>query len=624
MDHRPPPSPHRFHTQASPLRASKDALAPTTPATGAVQWSERTLHQPSPNRTEAAAAMMHLFASSSTESTATAVPSNPLALRLPVHPPVPGVKVKRRYVRKVPRKPSTAVKKLVKISEAPTNEGNTTGTNGVAISIAPPSVPERTVDTEKLEPKQGNNTDDVRFFPFREYNRKEKSLGLLCENFLKLYRSDQVSEICLDRAAAQLGVERRRIYDIVNILESIHLVSRKSKNLYNWHGLSALPVSTAAMKQKYADAQNEGSGGYDYNFKDRRRGKSLSKLSQMFVQLFLKKDQCIIPLDQAAKQLIQMEESENEEDRLLKTKIRRLYDVANVLVSVGLIEKLQLSNSRKPVFRWKNRTGSESEAVATEASEVDGSMQVDDVSIAAVKDEAAKNSSPSSEESDNGADDSSSESASEKGDNKRKHVTCASPSGSSSSSDDDGERSKRIKGEEPSTITTTGTTTEASSSPSTRQFLRFDQNDMPIHPQLVLQEQQLSVRQFMQQYIREYVDYIILQQVRNSESTTTQATTQAVVSALAQDIQSTPISMPSLVNRVTSDLAGSLHDLLFASTSSTSPQSVAELFEARVAPKPSAITSSPSSEASSSGQEELETQTRRLFAAVAKPAAESA
>jgi len=44
--------------------------------------------------------------------------------------------------------------------------------------------------------------------------------------------------------------------------------------------------------------------------------------------------------------------------RSLKTKIRRLYDIANVLVSIGLIEKLNggnnMSNSLKhrPSFRW--------------------------------------------------------------------------------------------------------------------------------------------------------------------------------------------------------------------------------------------------------------------------------
>lgn len=82
-----------------------------------------------------------------------------------------------------------------------------------------------------------------------------------CCSFLNLYRDDHLAEICLDRAARELGVERRRIYDIVNILESIHLVSRKSKNLYNWHGLSALPVSVEAMKQRYDEAALQTASG---------------------------------------------------------------------------------------------------------------------------------------------------------------------------------------------------------------------------------------------------------------------------------------------------------------------------------------------------------------------------
>lgn len=40
------------------------------------------------------------------------------------------------------------------------------------------------------------------------------------------------------------------------------------------------------------------------------------------------------------------------DERVLKTKIRRLYDIANVLQSIGLIKKTHKSTNRKPAFRW--------------------------------------------------------------------------------------------------------------------------------------------------------------------------------------------------------------------------------------------------------------------------------
>jgi len=42
--------------------------------------------------------------------------------------------------------------------------------------------------------------------------------------------------ISLDAVAGTLGVERRRIYDVTNILEALDMVSRKTKNAYVWHG----------------------------------------------------------------------------------------------------------------------------------------------------------------------------------------------------------------------------------------------------------------------------------------------------------------------------------------------------------------------------------------------------
>eukprot|EP00178_Gracilaria_changii_P028093 TRINITY_DN955_c0_g1_i2.p1 TRINITY_DN955_c0_g1~~TRINITY_DN955_c0_g1_i2.p1 ORF type:complete len:542 (-),score=79.71 TRINITY_DN955_c0_g1_i2:4674-6299(-) len=90
-----------------------------------------------------------------------------------------------------------------------------------------------------------------------------------------------------------------------------------------------------------------------------RKEKSLGVLSQRFVQLFLLAGNGAVSLDQAAVQLLGRSPSdpltvspvEGDATKLLKTKVRRLYDIANILSSLRLIEKVHTVN-RKPAFKW--------------------------------------------------------------------------------------------------------------------------------------------------------------------------------------------------------------------------------------------------------------------------------
>ncbi|XP_013373230.1 PREDICTED: transcription factor E2F7 isoform X2 [Chinchilla lanigera] len=225
-------------------------------------------------------------------------------------------------------------------------------------------------------------------------SRKQKSLGLLCQKFLARYPSYPLSTekttISLDEVAVSLGVERRRIYDIVNVLESLHLVSRVAKNQYGWHGRHSLPKTLrtlqrlgeeqkyeeqmAHLQQKeldlmeykfgehrkngYPDSQDQqlldfSEPDYSSSSANSRKDKSLRIMSQKFVMLFLVSKTKIVTLDVAAKILI--EESQDTPDHSkFKTKVRRLYDIANVLTSLALIKKVHVTEERgrKPAFKW--------------------------------------------------------------------------------------------------------------------------------------------------------------------------------------------------------------------------------------------------------------------------------
>ncbi|XP_026984291.1 transcription factor E2F3 isoform X2 [Orcinus orca] len=72
----------------------------------------------------------------------------------------------------------------------------------------------------------------------KKKTRYDTSLGLLTKKFIQLLSQSPDGVLDLNKAAEVLKVQKRRIYDITNVLEGIHLIKKKSKNNVQWMGCS--------------------------------------------------------------------------------------------------------------------------------------------------------------------------------------------------------------------------------------------------------------------------------------------------------------------------------------------------------------------------------------------------
>ncbi|CAI0391345.1 unnamed protein product [Linum tenue] len=87
--------------------------------------------------------------------------------------------------------------------------------------------------------------------------RYDSSLGLLTKKFVKLIREAEDGIIDLNKAAETLEVQKRRIYDITNVLEGIGLIEKTLKNRIRWKGADASNSGNADGNSSQLQAEIE-------------------------------------------------------------------------------------------------------------------------------------------------------------------------------------------------------------------------------------------------------------------------------------------------------------------------------------------------------------------------------
>ncbi|KAL5722358.1 E2F transcription factor-like E2FE [Ranunculus cassubicifolius] len=209
-----------------------------------------------------------------------------------------------------------------------------------------------------------------------QYCRKQKSLGVLCTNFLSLYNRDGVETLELGDAERKLGVARRRIYDVINVLESLGFLVKKGKKEYYCRGFSGMEKKLNRLKasggneedaqsfgSSYASGQEDASTGSPhhnstlFSKQENKKEGTLGQLTENFLKLFLRSENELYSLIEAAQILLGDCGNQPHIPGNSKAKVRRLYDIANVLLSINLIEKTYV-DSGKPAFRWLGLDGS--------------------------------------------------------------------------------------------------------------------------------------------------------------------------------------------------------------------------------------------------------------------------
>lgn len=140
--------------------------------------------------------------------------------------------------------------------QTPNSRRETKRRRSVASSTASSVHSGRSVASSTASPVHHSGTDRPALAEATT-GRSETSLGKLTETFYEMLQATHGGTLDLNGVATELNVQKRRVYDITNVLEGIGLIEKKSKNQIQWKGASGREKFEALQAELAQLEENE-------------------------------------------------------------------------------------------------------------------------------------------------------------------------------------------------------------------------------------------------------------------------------------------------------------------------------------------------------------------------------
>ncbi|XP_072857703.2 transcription factor E2F6 [Pogona vitticeps] len=106
------------------------------------------------------------------------------------------------------------------------------------------------VSISHKEANEGGSFMKVRKSMKSRKPRYDGSLVQLTRRFMDLVKMAPQGVLDLNEVSRMLGVRKRRVYDITNVLDGIHLIQKRSKNLIQWVGSDIKQITARTPEQQ--------------------------------------------------------------------------------------------------------------------------------------------------------------------------------------------------------------------------------------------------------------------------------------------------------------------------------------------------------------------------------------